>query len=1004
MNHLFIGLGGTGGRVIKAFKKLYFQSFSDPADAPKDLAIEYLWVDSDPKSFPDFDPSWTVLGKSLQLPKRSQLLIAQANLPSVVNELQSHPNLSPWLGNRDAWGEILSSLNVDAAGGQKRRLGRFLFAMSAARFLDSVNTLVSVLQSRNNSTAVTFHIFCGLAGGTGAGALIDTICQLRTKYPDQKDYRIMLYTYLPDLNPPARWDTGNYHANAYAALLELNALSAGAWAPFDVVTARGALPGNFWFNGCYIYSDNNDQGFRSTIDRELPDILADFVFHKTIIARRVPWPELHSFENSENGDSTPEAVAKSKKGQRSVRFLSFGIRRIAFPQETLREYLTFDFANQAFRQLQNNNWQDGIGYLELPKPSVDVAFVSDPKQRADWQLTDDHLRLGRPIGDSPSFKKWRPFDVEWGEFETHYLGLAQSGSEKLNWLPELKKLFAAAWSDNFRTSGVKNFYQSMRRDLKGLAEDIINRLEQDLFDRWQTGERSLNECGSVVVALIDDLEARAAKTDEFALKRENLADEFNRLFLEVEKKWPDMRFPGFSSRERDLQKAALLLRQQAVARTESEATRFAKDLLGNVIDRLVELRASLSAAETAVSVAAEQAMREVNARAPLPAQTGESQIQSYLTRIDDVRIVEATRRKLRINQDEQRTQTSEVRRRIFEALGQKPTFEIFSKRMAEADIRNSIIATCAENVKMAHQRLVAGRSEKIIDVSIIDKLKDQWGESQDRLNTEAAGLARSAGRFLVFDEVEKNKYFEGKLPAQRAVESFAVMLPMPADQKTFVTQLLTAFTNARAGGVKFIATDDHASEITLITLTNLFPLRFASLVRGLKQKYEYRMQQAGAERGSLEVHTEGDGTQFPDLFVPEGRILLKSAQSLLLLAMGCGVVKERPNSKDSKSRLILVKQDGDGIDTSVVLGSDLATTAEQLGESQIAELRNFLEAHFKATSYAAEAARDPVRAEIVARSAAVKDKFGDDIEHPDVIAWTSAAREAMAILRGEKML
>lgn len=135
-NHLFIGLGGTGGRIIRALRKQLMQTYRTLD--PPGVCVDYLFVDSDPKSFVDGDPAWTVLGKSVALPRRSQLQIRQANLNEVIRDLNSHPNLKDWLGDRNAWGEILSSLNIDAAGGQKRRLGRFLFAMSAQRFVDSV--------------------------------------------------------------------------------------------------------------------------------------------------------------------------------------------------------------------------------------------------------------------------------------------------------------------------------------------------------------------------------------------------------------------------------------------------------------------------------------------------------------------------------------------------------------------------------------------------------------------------------------------------------------------------------------------------------------------------------------------------------------------------------------------------------------------------------------------------------------------------------------------------
>lgn len=44
-NHLLIGLGGTGGRVLAAFRKLMYERFNGEVK-PKDLWLDYLYVDS----------------------------------------------------------------------------------------------------------------------------------------------------------------------------------------------------------------------------------------------------------------------------------------------------------------------------------------------------------------------------------------------------------------------------------------------------------------------------------------------------------------------------------------------------------------------------------------------------------------------------------------------------------------------------------------------------------------------------------------------------------------------------------------------------------------------------------------------------------------------------------------------------------------------------------------------------------------------------------------------
>ena len=999
MNHLMIGLGGTGGRVLRAMRKSMYRVFRERE--PDHAVVDYLFVDSDPKSFVDGDPAWTVLGRSVQLPKRSQMLIAQANLNAIVDDLNAYPQLKPWIGDRAAWGEILAGLNIDSAGGQKRRLGRFLFAINARRFRDGVSQIVSDMQQRGDrSTDVTFHVFCGLAGGTGSGAVVDVVAQLRAMYPDPRQ-RIMLYLYLPDLNPPARWNTGNYHANAYAALLELNAMGAGAWAPFDVVNGGGPVrsPNGFWYNGAYAFTDDNDQGYRAGIDRDLPDILADFVFQKVVVARKVNWDGLVRMENSENGDAAPETSPGSKTGQRSVRFLSFGVRRIAFPEEAIRESLTYDFELQALRQLAFNNWQDGVGYLEAPRLRADAEYVADRQSREDWRLTDDHLRLQRPIIDTEGSKRWKSFAEEWEAFETHYVGLAQQ-TDRPRWLNELKTLFQTAWGQNFRTVGVPQFFQQAGRDRRNLAKTIRGRVEQSLFQDWRNGVRAICDCGRLVEALLVDLDGRLASVGEFTAKREASAEDLDRQFGEVERRWNEFRLiPG--SREREMTKAGFLLREQYVARTLAEAARFSRTLMEELRSELTELKASIDTAERVVSEAADKALKRVQARQGALGATPASQL-SYVTTVGDAAAVEKTRRKLVLSEDEQRTHTAAMRQRILDALGAQPTFALFSRRLAESDVQNALVATSAEAVAGAHQRLVTDRSERVIGVSVIDKLRDQWGDDQERLDREAAALTRGAGRFLSFDEAEVNKSFSGRSPAPRGVESFAVIAPTPPDQKDFVDKLERAFRNARSGGeVDFIRAGDATDEVALVTLVNLFPLRFARVVRGLKERYAARLE-AGRARAVLEVHTEGDGTQFPDLFVADRAQVGAKLRPALLVGLALGAIVTSRSLVSGREQLVLARQDADGFDLDpLVLGPDLAGAAEALGEADYYTLSDVIGATLSKGTLTDDASRAAARDAIMAAIAPIRTAHGGDAADPEVAAWNGAARDAMKIIRRE---
>jgi hypothetical protein len=995
MNHLLIGLGGTGGSVLRHIRKLVYLASRD--DRTPELAIDYLFVDSDPKSFRDDDPKWTVLGKSLVLSERNRMRIMQSDLPAIVRDLQRYPRLKSWLGDREAWGSIFNGLNVDAAGGQMRRLGRFLFTMSIDRFCGQVQTLVGELQGRTKTEATVFHIFCGLAGGTGAGSVVDTVAQLRRLYSDPKSHRIIIYVYLPDMNPPSSWKGRNYHANAYAALLELNAMSAGAWVPFDIHAADGSPQRDNWFNGCYVFSDLNDQGFRARLDdshHEILEILADFIYHKIAVADQVGWGDLQRFENSENGDAAPEAAPGRLSGQRSVRFMSFGLRRLAFPEETIREYLTFDFAKQSYLQLLHNNWADGLGYLESARPAPDAAFVADANQREDWRLADEHLRLEGAILDSPGSKRWQSFPKEWEAFETHYVTLALQRPDKLQWLNQLKSLFQTAWNDQYRQLGVQRFFETNLRDAGSMATEVKRRVESSLFKQWEDGEKSLSEVGRTIDALIDDLDARASRYDDFIGKQNSRALELQQQILEIEANWAKW----FGNRRRTLIRMALALREQYSARTSADATRFAKALHPTVRTALDELRHQVATAEAEVGKAAEDALKIVQARAPKDGNRDED--AGYITLVGNTQVVEGTRRKLVFDEDEQRSQTAAVRSALVRALGQQNNFKSLSLRLSSSDIRNIIVKTCSNNVEDAHQRMVSERRERVIGVSIIEKLQQQWDNSPERLSREATALANSAARFVVFDNTERDRDFVGKLAEQRGKESFAIMMPKPADQADFVGKLEVAFKGARAGVVNVLPTTGRNNEITLVSLVNLFPLRFVRLVGQLKQEYEKRVREGGA-RALMEIHTEGDGSQLPSLFIADAGTLARDARPLLLLGKALGMIVENRSAVTGKTGLVLNQIDIDGGVEPMALGADLPSTVDMIQEIQVIALQAEVEHALAAGKGLAEEEQASALAIMTAVEKQAADAMSGDATHPKVAEWREARRRAMAILRRE---
>ena len=75
-NHLIIGLGGTGGKLIRELRKRVYEEFrsNDPGHG---VNLDYVYVDSSPADLND-RTGWKVLGKSVHLGEAQKVMLARA--------------------------------------------------------------------------------------------------------------------------------------------------------------------------------------------------------------------------------------------------------------------------------------------------------------------------------------------------------------------------------------------------------------------------------------------------------------------------------------------------------------------------------------------------------------------------------------------------------------------------------------------------------------------------------------------------------------------------------------------------------------------------------------------------------------------------------------------------------------------------------------------------------------------------------------------------------------
>jgi hypothetical protein len=999
-NHLIIGLGGTGGKIIRSFRKTIFQEFRK--DSPDGVNVGYLYVDSSSEMMDVDDPSWKILGNSVQLDKRSQLLIQEADLAQRLQNINNYPGIKPWIGDPEQWRDILGSIIGVTLGGQKRRLGRFLFACKVDQFLQQTQSLVKDLQ-KGGTTDVTFHVCCGLAGGTGSGSLIDAISQIRDTYPEPKRYRIVVYALLPETHPNPSWNTGNYHANGFASVLEMNALSSGRLDPTDLIGLKGRLKLVDPFNGGYLFLNENDNGLTVDVDKEIPDIVADFLYQKIVAVRNISWPTLGRMENAENGDGSPEKAPSSNMPERSKRFLAFGIKRLAIPEAEIKEYLTYNFARQAALQLRYNNWSDTSGFTDDPKNLDFNEFVKQKETQYKWALTDEHITLSVGIlPEDANNKKWKPINNEWQDVIPNFKSLVRE-KKRETWLDELSKLCEKRFEQDYRGLGVRNFYKSKLKAKKEHVKEMRRRIEDDLFNEWKNGVKSVFDISRLLAALLDATSERTRGLDDKITQvKDNEEESANRVKANNEA-WARMGFVskaiGRPDSLLDQQGEALL--EQYVYRTRIEALTFAKQLLQEFITELTNLKEEVDKVASTVT----DAVKKYNDRiAGRITDDGGPDLRQQLVRFYKPQQVRTVTQNLVKNENEQRTWTNRVRLSLIGKLGDRANFALFNQRIGVAEFLDVVDKDSANNAVVAHNNLIQNTNERLLGVSIIEKLKERYAGNLQELRTYVSELVSRAGNYLTFEPSEKNKSGPG-IPGsvQTAVSKISIIMPRAPEEVEFVTNLKKIFQGACRGEVEIIDSDDRPNEIVIISLTNLFPVRYVRQVAFLKQQYDLRISGSNAERAKLELHIEGDGTQHPKVFVPAQEELKRDAVPYLLLAKSLGMIQQVANPQSGAPELVFVAKDENGFDTDPVrLGKALSDAPDQLDLSGADQIKNYVTRRLNSKENSLDARRAELQKVLVAEVDNIKAERGNNLQDNVYRSFLEGGKRAVRILKREE--
>lgn len=960
-NHLFIGLGGTGGKVLRELRKRVYEEFKSNEPTQGDAHIDYLYVDSSIDDLND-RTGWKVLGKSVHLADTQKVSIHGINL-SMLDNINMYPGIKAFLDSKDVafMKQKMGPLVEQGIGGQRRRLGRTLLANNLASndlsndFDSRLKQTVKRLTESSKNQSVTFHICAGLAGGTGSGTIIDVISQIRKEFPPSQGsvkYKVHLYLYVPEMNVVnSNHDSGFYQANGYAALLELNAMSVNRYHPIDITGDKDLFTGDVKrllqdiepFEAAFLYSNVNESGKVLDIGHGLPEAVADFLFQRTIAAEIIGSAgQLGRLIGCENDGAGPE---NDNAGQptRSRKFLSFGIKRIEYPETEIKEYVTYTFVQQATRQLEFNKWDGGLGFVELTSEEIGSGFISEIKDKGNQErllMSAAHLMLSKSIIENKETKRWRDIPSTWEDRTQEFADDVQIDDEKQSWLAAFNYKCEEYFNKNYRSHGVKAFYDVQRGERVSYARHIRKHIERILFDEWSSGQKSVLEIEEYLRLLIKDCGDRIEECQKRVETLGHEIEDLNKQIHDTNDDWASINWafdPVTKKSTKILNKYKEEKCDYYTTVTRIEGYRYATELLQDLIRELSLAKEGVSAFKGRLINILEEVKKQIASHCQKENDSEEGIMQKRY----NPELVQQLAKSYMATEDMQRDNAQNIRNLLISSLGEdgERSFSNLCDKTDELGMVDMMLDVC-EKRAIAEMENSAKRDSvyKMVSVNILEKLKqDLSGEG--KLEEFVRKIKESAKTFIQYNAQE-----QGKVQLSNSGGGMRSMLQLcipkyEGDTTGFREKLIKEFTLQVPGfdPKQDIAENYKENQIVVIAATSGFPLRYLSNLTIIKQKYDELLASSEAELNKMMLHTESFQEDLPSLYELDTKTLKVMLTKPVMLAYAMGLIQtqEDPitqqkfdaiNLPDSELALL-------GVENWVQLGSNILDTIDVLSEN-----------------------------------------------------------------------
>lgn len=949
-NHLIIGLGGTGGNILCEMRKRIYEEFR--SNTPKGVYLEYLYVDSSPTDLDD-RIKWKTMGGSVHLMDAQKVSIHGVSR-KVLDNLHQYPGVQSFITPEDRkLLDDLGSLITDGIGGQRRRLGRLLFANNLSGPVDKsfetrLKSSVDRLTSASTDHLVTFHICAGLAGGTGSGSIIDTIAQIRKIY-SKTGAKVYLYLYVPEsIVATPRHDAGYYQANGYAALLELNAISIEGkykYMPFDTTgnskneygEVKRLLDDCDAFDSAYLYSNINEENRILRVGTELSATVADFLFQKIVASNMTSTGQMARLANSENSGTAPERDGAAIPVH-SRKFMTFGVKRVEYPETEIQEFVTYNFARQAARQMQFNVWRDGIGYDEISMAEVGLGFkteIQDKKTMEALLLSDNYLTLSRPIVEYEGTKRWREIASGWEVSTQRFADDAQTDKEKINWLGAFTEACELYYNTNYRGQGVNEFYKTQRGEKRGYATYIRRHIEEKLFNEWHNGTKSILEIEKYVSLLINECESRAVKFKEriaeYELHRDQFTNpEIKRCNLEWNNiGWLKDAITNASSKVFSAYKSAKC--ELYTLQTRIAGYTYAIELMQMITIELGLLLKNIAEFQTLLTETLKQINEQIESKCK--PQTEEEKNENKIVKKYDPDFVRETTKRFTTDSDKQKSNARNIRDELVKLLGEdgKRSFNSLFEKIDMDSLEDIFINTCITNATtMMEDLATSDATQKMVNVNILEKIKQEYN-TDERLEAFIINLRDSARCYLKFNDDQYSIEIGGnKANMARMVQ---LCLPEYNDPTNFRQRFIGMFKSAVPGFDEKtdLAVNYKSNQIVVIAATSGFPLRFVANAADLKEKYDDMLIGPKAALNIMALHTESFVKPLPEIFEESIEKRKQKLIPVMILSYAMNLITDKQNPTTGETFKAIGFPDELGmVGNWINLGKDIVQSVERL--------------------------------------------------------------------------